>query len=387
MFGHRITIFKLLGFEVRVDASWLLIALLITWSLAVGYFPAKYPFLSSSVDWWMGIVAALGLFASIVVHEFSHSLVARAYGLPMKGITLFIFGGVAEMGDEPANAKTEFWMAIAGPIASILIGCVCYLAYRAGSAVWPTPVAGILRYLAWINWILAAFNLVPAFPLDGGRVLRAALWHWKRNMNSATRIASGIGGLFGALLIVFAVWELLTGAFIMAMWYFLLGLFLRHAAQASYQQLVVRKTLEGEPVRRFMNPNPVTVSTDTTIEQLVEGYIYQKHFKMFPVLANGSADLAGCVTSADVKKVPREEWSGRHVSDVLEPCSADNTVSPDTDAVKALAQISKSGQSRLMVVDGRRLVGVLALKDLMSFLAAKLDLEGESSRTPHALTH
>lgn len=356
MLKHRIALFKLLGFEVRVDASWLFIAVLVTWSLGVGYFPSKYHGLSSSAYWGMGVASALGLFLSIVVHEFSHSLVARRYGLPMKGITLFIFGGVAEMGEEPRNAKTEFWMAIAGPITSILIGCVFYLLYSVGGPAWTPPVAGVIAYLAWINWLLAAFNLIPAFPLDGGRVLRSALWYWKGNVSRSTRIASAIGPGFGVLLIVAAVWQLWTGNFIAAMWWFLIGLFLRDAAESSYRQLVIRQTLEGEPVRRFMRTDPVTVSPNLSIEDLVEDYVYKKHFKMFPVVPEGSETLAGCVTTSAVKKVPREEWNRHTVREVLQPCTAENTISLDTDAVKALAQISRSGLSRLMVVDHDHLV-------------------------------
>ena len=384
MFSHRIRIFKLFGFEVRVDASWFFIALLITWSLAMGYFPYKYRGLPAADYWWMGILSALGLFGSIVVHEFSHSLVARSHGLPMKGITLFIFGGVAEMGEEPRNAKTEFLMAIAGPITSILIGVVAYVVYQAGESAWPTPVVGVIYYLAWINWLLAGFNLIPAFPLDGGRVLRSALWYWKGNLGRATRIASAIGSGFGILLIVLAVWQLFDGNFISAMWYFLLGLFLRNAAESSYRQLIIRQALGGEPVRRFMKTDPVTVSVDLSIESLVEDYIYQKHFKMFPVVAGTSQKLAGCVTTSGVKQVPRDEWARHTVREVLQPCTAENTISPDTDAVNALAQISRSGVSRLMVVDRHRLVGIVSLKDLMSFLATKLDLEnGLGSGRPH----
>jgi len=387
MFSHRIRIFKLFGFEVRVDASWFFIALLITWSLAMGYFPYKYRGLPAPDYWWMGILSALGLFGSIVVHEFSHSLVARSHGLPMKGITLFIFGGVAEMGEEPRNAKTEFLMAIAGPITSILIGVVAYVVYQAGESAWPTPVAGVIYYLAWINWLLAGFNLIPAFPLDGGRVLRSALWYWKGNLGRATRIASAIGSGFGILLIVLAVWQLFGGNFISAMWYFLLGLFLRNAAESSYRQLIIRQALGGEPVRRFMKTDPVTVSPDLSIEGLVEDYIYKKHFKMFPVVAGTSQTLAGCVTTSGVKQVPRDEWARHTVREVLQPCTAENTISPDTDAVNALAQISRSGVSRLMVVDRHRLVGIVSLKDLMSFLATKLDLEnGLGSGRPHTAT-
>ena len=377
MFGKGVRLFKLFGFEVRVDASWLFIALLIVWSLAVGYFPYRYPGLAVAEYWWMGALGAAGLFASIVVHELSHSLVARRYGLPMKGITLFIFGGVAEMTEEPRNAKTEFLMAGAGPLTSIVIGLVCYAAYRAGGNAWPVEVSAIVYYLAWINLVLAAFNLVPAFPLDGGRILRSALWQWDGNLSRATRIASACGSGFGILLMVLAVWQLLIGNFIGAMWWFLIGMFLRGAAKESYKQLLVRQALEGEPVRRLMSPDPVTVTPDTSISDLVEDYIYKRHFKMFPVVSPGSEHLDGCVTTLDVKKIPRDEWSTHRVGEVVHPCSAENTVTADTDAVKALAQITKSGQSRLMVVDHERLVGVIALKDLMSFLAARMDLDGD----------
>jgi Zn-dependent protease/predicted transcriptional regulator len=371
-----------------VDASWLIIAVLVIWSLAVGYFPSMYPGLPAASYWWMGILSALGLFGSIVVHEFSHSLVARRYGLPMKGITLFIFGGVAEMGDEPRNPKTEFAMAIAGPIASIIIGLVLWLLYLAMRTVWPIQLVGVISYLAFINWLLAAFNMIPAFPLDGGRVLRSALWSWNGDLKRATRIASRIGSGFGILLIVAAVWQLLSGNFIGAMWWFLLGMFLRSAAEASYRQLVIRKALEGEPVRRFMNPHPVTVSPELPLDHLVEDYMYRTHHKMFPVVAEDSEKLAGCVTTNSIKNVPREEWDHHKVQEVLQPCTPENTISPDEDAVNALAKISKSGQSRLMVVDRGNLMGVLALKDLLGFLAMKLDLEGDVlPDSVQALTH
>ena len=198
MFGHRMKLFKLLGFEVRIDASWIVIAVLVTWSLAKGAFPSWYPNLTPATYWIMGVVGALGLFVSIVAHEFCHSLVARKFGMPMKGITLFIFGGVAEMGDEPPTAKAEFMMAIAGPLSSLAIGGCCYLIYLLGlQSQWPTPVNAVNYYLFYINVILAAFNLLPAFPLDGGRVLRSILWGAKGNMRWATRVSSSIGSAFG----------------------------------------------------------------------------------------------------------------------------------------------------------------------------------------------
>ncbi|MGA9756143.1 MAG: site-2 protease family protein [Desulfobaccales bacterium] len=377
MFGKRMKLFKLLGFEVRIDLSWLVIAVLVTWSLAAGLFPYLYPKLSRETYWIMGVVGALGLFASIVAHEFCHSLVARKFGMPMKGITLFIFGGVAEMGDEPPTAKAEFMMAIVGPLSSMAIGAVFYLIYRWGQSVgWSTPIIGVIYYIAYINGILAAFNLLPAFPLDGGRVLRSILWGAKDNLRWATRVSSSIGAAFGIGLIFLGVLQFIGGNVIGGVWMFLIGMFLRNAAQMSYQQLLVRKALEGEPVSRFMNANPVTVQDSITVENLVEDYIYKYHYKMFPVMAGEK--LVGCITTRQVKEIPREEWSRETIREVADPCSPDNSISPQTDAIKALAMMSQGGISRLMVVDHGRLVGVVTLKDLLDFFSLKVELEEQS---------
>ena len=377
MFGRGIKLFTLFGFEVRLDASWLLLAALITWSLAMGLFPARYPYLSAGAYWWMGFFGAVGLFASIVFHELSHSLVARRRGMRMKGITLFIFGGIAEMGDEPPNAKTEFLMAIAGPLSSVVLGFFFYGLARAGENAWGVGVVGVLAYLGWINWILAAFNMIPAFPLDGGRVLRAALWHWKHSLSRATRITSSVGSAFGMLLMFGAIIPLFTGNFIAAIWWFVIGMFLRNAAQMSYQQLVIRKALEGEKVQRLMKPDPITAPANASIEQLVDDYVYRYHHKMFPVVGIGG-ELLGCVSTQQVREVPREQWEERHVSDVLQPCSMDNTVAPDTDATKLLSKLNSTGRSRFLVVEDHHLVGIVSAKDVVRFLATKLDLEGDS---------
>ena len=376
MFGSRMKLFKLLGFEVRVDASWLVIAVLVTWSLASGLFPYLYPGISREAYWTMGVLGALGLFASIVAHEFCHSLVARKVGIPMKGITLFIFGGVAEMGDEPPTARAEFMMAIVGPLSSMAIGAVFYLIYRYGeSAGWDTPVNGVIYYVAYINGILAAFNLLPAFPLDGGRVLRSILWGAKGNLRWATRVSSTIGAAFGLGLIFLGVLRFVSGEVIGGVWMFLIGMFLRNAAQMSYQQLLVRKALEGEPVRRFMNPDPVTVQSSLTVEKLVEDYIYKYHHKMFPVMEGEK--LVGCITTRQIKEIPREDWARETIREAASPVSAENTISASTDAVKALAMMNQSGVSRLLVVEGGRLVGLVTLKDLLDFFSLKVELEDQ----------
>ena len=375
MFGKRIKLFKLLGFEVRIDWSWIIIALLIAWSLSKGVFPSYYKNLSAPTYWWMGIIGALGLFLSIIAHEFSHSLVARRYGLPMKGITLFIFGGVAEMEEEPQSARVEFMMAIAGPLSSIVIALVFYGVYSLGKqGGLAEPVNGVIGYLAMINAILAGFNLLPAFPLDGGRVLRSILWGVKKNLRWATYISSRIGSGFGIFLIILGVIQVFRGNFIGGMWWFLIGMFLQGAAKASYQQLVTRKALEGEPIRRFMKTDPVTVSPSVSLEQLVEDYVYKYHFKMFPVVED-SDRLLGCVTTKQVKDIPREDWNRKTVGEVASQCSPENTIEPQADAMKAVSIMNRTGNSRLMVVEGGHLVGIIALKDLLELLSLKVELE------------
>ncbi|HUK20039.1 MAG TPA: site-2 protease family protein [Gemmatimonadales bacterium] len=237
MFGKQIQLFRLFGFPIRVDASWLVVAALATWSLASGYFPLRLPGLSPSTYWAMGVAGALGLFAAIVVHEMFHALVARRNGIPMRGITLFIFGGVAEMTGEPRDAKAELLMAAAGPFASILIALACYALALAGRNTWPTPITAVLGYLAVINAVLAGFNLLPAFPLDGGRIFRAILWRWKGDLRRATQTAARVGAGFSVLFMALGVVSFVGGDFISGVWWFLIAMFLRQAAIASSQQI------------------------------------------------------------------------------------------------------------------------------------------------------
>ncbi len=374
MFNRKYKLFRLAGFEVGIDPSWILLAVLVAWSLSTGYFPFKYRALSSGQYWTMGIIGALGLFLSIVAHEFSHSLVARRIGMPMQGITLFIFGGIAEMKEEPASAKDEFLIAVVGPVSSFAMAGIFYLLYFMGGATgWSIPFTGVMGYLGMINLLLAIFNLAPAFPLDGGRILRAALWSWKKDLRWATRIASRFGEGFGLLLIALGILRVLNGYLIGGMWFFLIGLFIRSAARMSYQQLLTRRALEGESLRRFMNSEPVTVSPETTLDRLVEDYVYRYHHKLYPVVEGDR--LLGCITTRQIKETPRERWPRTTVGEAAEKCGEENTITPDTDAVEALASMHRSGAGRLMVVEGGRLMGIIALKDLLDFLSMKIEFE------------
>lgn len=374
MFGKKIKLFKLLGFQVNIDLSWIIIAVLIAWSLSTGFFPFEYKNLSAKTYWIMGIVAALGLFVSIIVHEFSHSIVARTQGLPMKGITLFIFGGVAEMTDEPANPKAEFLMAIVGPLSSLVIAVAFYAIYSVGTRNgWPAPVNGVLEYIAFINGILATFNLIPAFPLDGGRVLRSILWKIKGNLEWATHLSSQIGTVFGMLLLGFGIFRMFYGSLFAGMWMILIGLFLQNAARVSYSQVMTRKILKGETVSRFMKTDPVTVEPSITIERFLQDYVYHFHFKMYPLVESGR--LIGCVTVKQLKEIPQAERAYRKVGELKMECSADNTVKPQEDAMKALSTMNRTGMSRLMVVEKGQLAGVITLKDMLEYLSVKLELE------------
>lgn len=369
--SRGVSLFTLFGFEVKVDLTWLMLALLVTWTLAAGLFPTSYPGLATETYWWMGLFGALGVFFSIVFHEFSHSLVARHYGLPIKGITLFIFGGVAEMEDEPKTPGIEFLMAVAGPIASLVLAALFYLL---GGIDWPVAVDGVIYYLGLLNLVLAIFNLVPAFPLDGGRMLRATLWGWKKDILWATRIASNMGSAFGLVLMALGVLGFLQGAFIGGMWWLLIGAFLRGAASNSFRQTQIRLALQDEPVRRFMTTEPVTVSPGLPVEDLIEDYIYKYHFKAFPVVKDSR--LLGCVTLSDIKRIPRPEWPSKRVADLLTERSEENTVSPDENTLHVLAAMMQPGAMNWrMVVQGDRLLGVLSLRDLRDLITLRLELE------------
>ena len=372
---RQFRLFTLFGFEVRLDLSWLLLALLISWSLGAGMFPADYPGLPPRTYAWMGVAGALGVFFSIVFHEFSHSMIARHYGMPIKGITLFIFGGVAEMEEEPPGPKSEFLMAIAGPLASFLLAFI-FARIEAIALLrgWPTPVVGVSNALAYINMVVAIFNLVPAFPLDGGRMLRAALWYFRRDMNSATRIASQMGSGFGFALMLLGIIAFVQGNIIGGMWWFLIGIFLRGAATASYQRLMLHDMLHKQPVSNFMRSEPMTVPSSLTIREWVEDHVYRHHFKMFPVVDD--ATLSGAVTIDDIREIPKENWDKVMVRDVMMPCSDDNTIAAHMEMEKLLTAMMHPGkQSRYMVVVGERIVGVIALKDVLDLVALKLEIE------------
>lgn len=369
MFLYRVRLFSLFGFAVSVDASWLVLASLVVWSLAAAVFPALHPGFAPGTYWIMAVAATLGLFGSIVFHETAHALVARRFGIPIGGITLFIFGGVAEMEEEPGSARGELLMAVAGPLASLLLGAVLLLA---GETTEAPPAAAVLGYLGLINWVLALFNLVPAFPLDGGRMLRAGLWMWRGDLLQATRIAASIGRGFGLLLVVLGLFRALSGDVVGGVWSFLIGLFLRTAAIESYRHTLAGRLLAGVTVGQIMSGEPVVAPADISVAAFVADYVYLHHHHWFPVVRDGA--LLGTVGTREVAAVDRALWPTVPLAHILKPIAAETMVTPETDALTALTRMRRAGRERLVVLRDNRLVGVLALRDVLGALAVREEL-------------
>jgi Zn-dependent protease len=371
MFGTRWRLFRLLGIPISLDASWLIILALVTWSL-IELFRKAVPDLPSAAYWILGLGTALTYFACIVLHELGHALVARAAGIPIRGITLFLFGGVAEMEDEPLSASSEFLMAIAGPAVSAVLAAIFWLL----SGLVETPaVAFPLRSVAGINLLVLIFNLVPAFPLDGGRVLRSILWAVLKNLRRATYWAALAGQAFAWFLIGVGILNLFAGGeyFINGIWFILIGLFLSNAARGSYQQVLVRQILRGEPVSRFMTRAPVIVPPMLDLRSWVEDYVYRYHRKMFPVASDGR--IEGVIGTQALARFPREEWGKHTVAEAMRQDVEAFRIAPNADALEALGKMQRTGSSRLLVTEGDQLVGIISLKDLLRFLNLKIELE------------
>ena len=371
MIGASITLIEVFGIKIRVNISWAFIAILLAWGLAEGYFPTINEKLPEATYWWMSIVAVLGLFASILLHELAHSLVARAYGMEITGITLWLLGGIAELKGEPPSPKVELLMAIAGPAMSVFLGTFFWLS--AGVLQGFVSVATVLSYLGMLNLILAAFNMVPAFPLDGGRVARAIIWMHTGDYLAATKTAARMGSLFGLGLIAFGFLGLVTGAGLASLWWVVLGMFVRFAADSSNLQAQTKNVLAQKTVREFMTPKPITVSAETSVADLVENYIYHYDFEFFPVMDGGR--VAGSVSLQEVRTLPLDRHKQVRVREIMKPISANTLVSPRDLAANVMTRMQETGASLLMVMDRDDLVGVIATKDLLRIIAIQSALE------------
>jgi Zn-dependent protease/CBS domain-containing protein len=372
MFRNSIKIFDLFGFDIRIDASWLVIAALIVWSLSAGYFPQVAPDLSQAVYLTLAMVAMLGLFASLILHELAHALVARRHGLGIGGITLFLFGGVAELAEEPKSAGSEFWIAVAGPAMSFGLAGLFALAAMAAGGV--GLVALLLGYLAMINLVLAIFNMLPAFPLDGGRVLRAWLWHRSGDMLEATRRASGAGAVLSFALMGLGLFSALSGGGIGGVWLVLIGFFVLNASRGAYQRMVQQDSLKGRRVAELMTPNPWTASPGMSLEEIASRVMLPHAVSFVPVV-DGERVL-GYLDTHLMRQIARADWPGQMAGAVMAPLDPDCIVTPRMTAEEALNRLAQGPHRKLIVLEGQKLRGVLSLRDLMGHIALVQALGG-----------
>ena len=353
------TLGRIGGVEVRINWSWLVIFALIVWSLADGVFPSQNRGLSHRTYLVMAVVAALLFFASLLLHELGHAWQARREGMKIDGITLWLFGGVAQFRERFPGAGAEFRVAIAGPLVSFGLGVGFVLLALAGL---PSAVDGVAAWLGYINLSLMVFNLIPALPLDGGRVFHAALWRAKGDLGWATRVAARAGQGFGYLLIALGLAMLIFQSSFSGAWLAFVGWFLLQAAGAEARSVESGSALGGLRVRDLMVANPVTVEGALTLGQFVDAVSSPRHYTTYPVLDAGRP--IGLLTFRSIALVPRAQWDTRLVRDTMIPLSRVPQLSPDDTAVQALASLSSPGWNRGLVLENGRLVGLLSITDL-----------------------
>jgi Zn-dependent protease/CBS domain-containing protein len=371
----RFRLGSILGFEIHIDYSWFLIFVLILWTFTFGVFPGFYPELGPSAYVAMGIVGTLLFFASLLAHELSHAVVARRRGVEVEGITLFIFGGMAHMSAESETPQDEFVIAGVGPLSSFVIGAIFAAIWWVGRTLgWTEAVTGVAWYLALINVVLAVFNLLPGFPLDGGRVFRAIVWRISGDMTKATRVAANGGKWVGYLLMAFGFLQLLAGNLIGGIWMIFIGWFVRTAALGGYAHHLMHDVMKRVRARQAMSPDPDTVGPDLTLQEFVDDYLLARRHQAYPVLADGTP--VGVITLGRVKGVARDAWPERRIRDAMVPAEEGILVGPDQPMDEVLEKLRQSELRRVLVVEDGRLVGIITGHDVAGWLERVRQLEG-----------
>lgn len=361
---------RLLGIPIDVDLSWVLVFVLLAYSISTGYFARMFPGRMPAANLALGVAATALFFATLLAHELAHCYFARRSGIPIAGITLFIFGGVSRMKSEPASPSDEFRMAIAGPLTSFALAlCFALLALLSTSG----SAAAVLTYVAFANVLVGAFNLLPGFPLDGGRVLRSFVWHATNDLRKATRVSSFTGQALGWTMIIIGVANFLRGNTLGGVWLVFIGWFLNNAAQASYQQVLVRRAFEGLLVSDVMTPGFEAVAPETTLEDLVDEYFLRTHADTYPVVRDDA--LLGVVRLDELREVPRADWPRLQVSRIARPVDEAFLIGAHEPAWNALARMGEQGHSTLFVMDRNRLVGSVRQEYLARLLKLRMVAE------------
>lgn len=367
----QINLGRVFGIRIGLHYSWFIIALLIVFSLSA-------QFHTSNPEWGDGVILALAVatailfFISLLLHELAHSVVAKSRGLPVREITLFALGGVSQIEKEPTSAKMEFWMAFVGPLTSACIGLLC-LALSSVSGTASSPATAMVSWLGYINLALAGFNMIPGYPLDGGRILRALIWWKTGDVERSTRMASRVGQAVALIFIGFGILQFFEGAGIGGLWIAFIGWFLLQAAGESYRQLGLKRAIEGVSVSDVMTSDCPTVSGKMNLQHFVEEELLPTGRRCFVVLENGA--VAGLVTPHEVKQVERARWPFTTLHDIMRPLDQMRTVTPETPLISALEMMSRQDLNQLPVVSNGRLAGVLSRAHLLSFLQTRTELQ------------
>ncbi len=374
--GTALNLGRIFGIQFRLHYTWFIIFVLVTVSLSWQLFPALYPGWSDLTYWLIGIVTSLLLFASVVTHELAHSLVARFYGIPVSSITLFIFGGVAQITREATRPGVEFRMAAAGPACSLVIGGLFALLWLITQDV-IEPIAALAFWLAQINVVLALFNLIPGFPLDGGRVFRSLMWrltgNYRRSTQIAVRVGQGVGYLFILVGILIAFLRPFGMDWFSGLWLAFIGWFLANAASASYRQVKWRDGLRGFSASQVMTSVYPVVPLNITVGQLIYGYLFTGGHPFFMVADEGR--LEGMLTLENIKSVPRQNWEVTPVKDIMTAADKLNVAYPDQDALSILEQMEDNGINQIPVVSESRIIGLITRDNLIRFLHLRSELK------------
>jgi Zn-dependent protease/predicted transcriptional regulator len=369
---------KIAGIDIDIHVSWIIILVLLTVSLATGWFRRLYPGWSTATYWIIAFLASLLLFVSVLLHELAHSLVARRRGLPVKSITLFIFGGVSNIEREPMNPGIEFQIAFVGPLTSLVIGVICFLLQvpLRGSN---SPLEGILFYLAVTNILLGVFNLIPGFPLDGGRVLRSIVWKLTGNLRQATRVATLTGQVIAYLFILLGIWIFFVGDLLDGIWLGFIGWFLLSAAQSANAEGMLTSVLRGVTVREVMNPKPATVPDNISLQQLVDAYFLPGGLRYALVMQGDK--LVGLITLSDIRHIPREQWGQVPVSTAMIPLARLHVATPQQSLSDVLPFMSGRDVNQLPVVENGNLVGILSRDAIVHYLEVRRSLGVENAQS------
>lgn len=367
MFRSPIKLFKVFGIEIRLDYSWFIIFALFAYFFGFYYFPAYLPEINKGLLALITIVTVLVFFMSVLIHEMSHSLVARRRGTPVERITLFLFGGMAQIEKEPETPYSEFVMAIAGPVASFVLAGIFGLIWFFTRDI--RPIAIPVGYLAVINVALGIFNMLPGYPLDGGRVLRSIIWKVTGNLKRATFIASTAGRVLGFMIIAGGIYFIFTGNFLNGIWLSFIGWFLQSSAQMSYRQLIIENSIKGIKVKDILNKDIVHVLRDITLQELIDDYFMKYRFGRFPVIEDEEKQkLIGIISLHDIKEVPREKWPKVRAGDIVKAVSDNERVVLSASVSDAIKKMGKYNLSHLVVMSGGRLIGIITKSDVMRFV-------------------